>query len=291
MTRRLTDLPIARLAKRSPLLVAAYGTALHAWHVCRNLGRRGAPGYLFAHRLGRVRGPAGGASRAEYRLHAKHAGHPLYCRAGSSDRLVFRQIFVDREYACIDDAPAPELIVDCGANVGYSAAYFLSRFPTAHVIAVEPDEANFELLRRNTAPYADRVTLIRTGVWSRPTGLVFSREHFRDGQEWAIQVRECRPGERPDLSAIDIGTILRESGFEKIDILKVDVEGAEAAIFSSNYESWIDKVDTFVIELHGQECADAFFKAIDRDAFDVSVSYDVTVCRRRRAQGATASAS
>jgi hypothetical protein len=67
------------------------------------------------------------------------------------------------------------LIIDCGANVGYSSAYFLSRFPYCQVIAVEADPDNFVILRRNLDRYEDRVRLIHVGVWSQKVGLVLSR--------------------------------------------------------------------------------------------------------------------
>ena len=71
-----------------------------------------------------------------FTLWARDADHPLRCRAGSSDLSVFRQIFLEREFGCLDDIEDARLVVDCGANVGYSAAYFLSRFPTTDIIAV-----------------------------------------------------------------------------------------------------------------------------------------------------------
>jgi hypothetical protein len=43
---------------------------------------------------------------------------------GSSDLHVFRQIFVEREYGCLDDLADVRLIIDCGANAGYSSGSF-----------------------------------------------------------------------------------------------------------------------------------------------------------------------
>lgn len=79
----------------------------------------------------------------------KYSRFPLRCRAGTSDQGVFNQIFVQRACQCLDDVASADLIVDCGANVGYSSAYFLSRFPGATVIAVEPDAQNFAALEWN----------------------------------------------------------------------------------------------------------------------------------------------
>src|SRR4051812_34765918 len=74
-------------------------------------------------------------ARDVYALNARHARHPVLARAKSSDVQVFHQIFIEREYRCLDAIDCNGLIIDCGANVGYSAAYFLSRYPKAQLIA------------------------------------------------------------------------------------------------------------------------------------------------------------
>src|SRR5262245_452689 len=81
-------------------------------------------------------------TRAPYRLTTKTAAFPLWCRPGTSDETVFWQVFVDLQYAALVPRAAPRLILDCGANVGYTASYFLTRFPSARVFAVEPDPGN-----------------------------------------------------------------------------------------------------------------------------------------------------
>jgi FkbM family methyltransferase len=221
-------------------------------------------------------------------LRARRADHPLYARPGTTDAYVFRQIFLEREYACIDDANDVHLVVDCGANVGYSSAYFLSRYPDTHVIAVEPDEGNFAMLQRNTASYGDRVTIRRAGVWSHPGTLVMHDGSFRKGREWTRQVREAQPGDDDGLPAVDVETLLRESGYERISILKIDIEGAEAIVFSEGYEGWLSKVDTLVIELHDDSpfgnCSQVFSQAISGQAFTISRAGELTVCRRTQAR-------
>ena len=102
-----------------------------------------------------------------YALRPYRALHPLHVRSGTSDIGVFSQIFIEQEYACLDDLKGVEFVVDCGANVGYSSAYFLSRFPNCHVVAIEPDPNNFAMLQRNMAPYGNRVKTIQAGVWSQ----------------------------------------------------------------------------------------------------------------------------
>ncbi len=222
-------------------------------------------------------------SAPPYKLHPKNAQYPLLCRPNTSDIFVFDQIFIEREYSCLDHLTNVDLILDCGANVGYSSAYFLSRFPAATIIAIEPDPANFAQLEKNLAPYGDRTKIIYAGLWSHPANLKIQYAT----EEWGTQVRECHPNETPDLQATDIATILRLSGKDRISILKVDIEGAEAIVFSQNYESWLPKVDNLVIELHDNsnfgQASEIFFNAIADQPFNLSECGELIVCTSKSA--------
>ena len=243
----------------------------------RNLGPVQAIDYLFLKREGNTPVPKSGT----YKLHSKYATHPLECRPGTSDRYVFHQIFVQREYRCLDNVRTASLIIDCGANCGYAAAYFMSRYPGSYLLAVEPDSGNFQALERNLQPYAGRCKAIKSGVWSRAAGLVIEgNSAFGDGLEWARAVREAREGEEPDLLATDIKALLSESGYERISILKIDIEGSERVVFGEGALDWIDKVDNLVIELHGKECADTVHAAMAGRGFQVSQCEELTVFSR-----------
>jgi len=135
------------------------------------------------------------------------------------------------------------------------------------------------------APYGNQVTTLCSAVWSHRVGLVVVKRQYRDGREWTTQVRECGDYEKPDIYAVDIGTLLADSGFQNIDVLKVDIERAEEVVFSRNYESWIDKVDTFVIELHDEQCQEVFYNALKRGTFKFSRSGELTIVRRISANG------
>ena len=118
------------------------------------------------------------------------------------------------------------------------------------------------MLRRNMQPYGDRASLRHAGVWSHPADLVVCRNAFRDGGAWATQVRECGDGEAADVRATDIATLLAESGCDVIDILKIDIERSELAVFARNFEPWLGRVRNLVIELHDEECHRVFFQAL-----------------------------
>jgi FkbM family methyltransferase len=226
-------------------------------------------------------------------LTSRYALYPLKARAHTSDISAFSQIFVEREYCCLDEVIDADLIIDCGAYVGYSSAYFLSRFPQCSLIAIEPDPQNFELLATNLSPYENRARIVRAGVWSHQSRLVMSESRFGDGREWSRQVRECRPDEYSNLTGLDLGGILEESGHKNISILKVDIEGAEAVVFSHNYESWIEKVDNIVIELHRNSrfgnATDTFMNAIEGRDFVITRCGELTCCQAAQEHAAISS--
>jgi FkbM family methyltransferase len=215
------------------------------------------------------------------KLKLKHLQHPLFFRYNSSDLSVFSQIFVYGEYEPLIEMQNVQFILDCGANVGYSAIYFLSKFPNAHIIAVEPDQQNYELLKQNLAPYSNRVTTLCAAIWSHPSQL---KLHYvgqvGDKCEWAVEVKECEEPEKADIEAQDIGSILSGHKWDRVDILKIDIEGSETVVFGSNYESWIDKIQAFAIELHGIECEAAFLKALSYSDFNFSRSGELTIAQR-----------
>src|SRR5437763_12648309 len=68
-----------------------------------------------------------GSRREPVWMRSRYASHPLGGRVHTSDGKVFYQVFARLEYSCVDERKDVKLIIDCGANVRYSSAYFLSR--------------------------------------------------------------------------------------------------------------------------------------------------------------------
>jgi FkbM family methyltransferase len=219
-------------------------------------------------------------------LTSKFAEHPILCRPYTSDLNVFHQIFIEREYVLLDNIQNVDLVIDCGANVGYSSAYFLTRFPKCRVIAVEPEISNIESMKINLESYMERAKIFHAGIWSHATDLKISEIPFGDGLEWSTQVRECSAAESPDVKAVDIETLLKASGKERVSILKVDIEGAEVILFSKNYESWLPLVDNIVIELHDNtyfgNASNIFFEAIKNRSFNITNHGELVLCRDQK---------
>src|ERR1700686_5524889 len=108
------------------------------------------------------------------RLKIKNFEYSVLMRNGTSDRQVLSQIFVYDEFSPIT-LSNPRNIMDLGANAGYSTAYFLSRYPNAKVLAVEPDQSNYDICCRNLQCYGWRVKVIRGAAWSTCTTLMLDK--------------------------------------------------------------------------------------------------------------------
>jgi FkbM family methyltransferase len=221
---------------------------------------------------------------AMWRIRPRVAAYALQARLrGSSDMQVFEQIFISQEYSCLKGMKTPIFVLDLGANVGFSSAYFLSVFPLVHVIAVEPDDRNVAICKTNLLPYADRALVMHGAVWSKSTRLRLVRGGFRDGREWASQVEESF-GDRTsaDIQAWDVESLIAMSGFGTIDLLKIDIERAELVIFGASAGRWLHNVRNICIELHGDDCKEAFFAALETFEYELRYSGELTICQNLR---------
>jgi FkbM family methyltransferase len=139
-----------------------------------------------------------------------------------SHLLLLEGIFLDGDYA-IDPLSPPATIVDLGSNIGLSLLYFRLRFPAARILGFEPDPAAYALLERNVGrlpAIAARQVAVgdRDGTatfWSAPGGDASSLERTHDAQQ---------PVEVPIHT---LERLLADAGVDRVDILKLVVEGSE----------------------------------------------------------------
>ncbi len=203
-------------------------------------------------------------------FHVAELDHPIQLRPHTSDGRIFRQIFYDGQYD-IEPGFQPRYIIDAGANIGLFAVLAASRYKEARIICVEPDAANFQMLQRNTAPYPN-ITCVKSGIWNKEVILEVVDEGYG---EWGMMVKEVETENENTIRAISIDQILSRYQMPYIDILKLDVEGAEASIFRDNYSEWLPKTRLLIIELHDYmlpESSKSFKEAIGRFNFSHFVS-------------------
>ena len=185
------------------------------------------------------------------RLRIPRSTHTLELRLGGSDLATFEQVFVDGTYAPLLAVPDVTTILDLGANVGCTSAQLLTAHERARLVAVEPDPDNATLLARNLAPWGGRAEVLRGAVWSHETGLVLDERPYRDGGAWARQVRATREGERPAMQAWGVDQLMdRLAPGGIVDLVKMDVEGAEVVLLEAGRHEWLRRVRCLAIELH-----------------------------------------
>jgi FkbM family methyltransferase len=198
----------------------------------------------------------GGRKNQIYKLQMRGAANPVSLRGQTSDALVFEQIFMKEEYR---DSFCPECdwVVDAGSNIGLAAVYFLQRYPSCRVLALEPSPQNYEVLTLNLGAYEGRCQTILGAVWTHRTELCLQQPEGT-GNEWAVQVTAGKG----DTTAYGMTDLITMFGMARISILKIDVEGAEAEIFSAD-TAWLQKVDLLAIETHGPAAESVVDKACE----------------------------
>ena len=189
--------------------------------------------------------------------------HTVGIRLNSSDLATFSKIFLSREYE-IPLAKKPKVIIDAGANVGYASAFFALQFPSAKIIAIEPEAANFQLLKQNTAAFPN-VTPLQAAIW--PTS---GRVDLLDPGKgsWGFEASDAghQPANARNLGsvrAVTVDELMADFNLPHIDILKVDIEGGEKALFAGTPD-WLKRVGIVMIELHDDRqsgCSTNFFNA------------------------------
>ena len=156
--------------------------------------------------------------------------HPICLRLGTTDLSVYENVMLRGEYA-VDLPCPPSTIIDAGANIGTASIYFTHRYPDAKIIAIEPEATNFELLARNVRPYP-AITPVRAALWSRDGEVIIRQPDPGHGipGKWGSVTRES-PG--ADVRAITLRTLMKEMQLQSVDLLKVNIEGAEKEVFEA----------------------------------------------------------
>jgi FkbM family methyltransferase len=178
-------------------------------------------------------------------------------RPNTSDMDVFQQIFVNEEYEFSLDRD-PKVIIDAGANIGLASIYYSIKYPEAKIIAIEPELSNYELLKNNIKNYPN-IYSTQKALWHTDTTLKISNPN--DGK-FAFRVEESAGSQ--EVLSITIKKLMEQYELSFIDILKMDIEGAEKEVFS-NKPDWLNRVGMVAIELHDKikpGCTQSFYTSI-----------------------------
>ena len=187
---------------------------------------------------------------------------PFAFRPNTADVATIQEIFQKKDYTLPINNFQPKLILDCGGNIGCSAVFFHKVYPSAQIYSVEPEIGNFKMLTYNTVFY-DKIHQINAALWDKETFIKIADTNVDTNAYMTIETTADDP---QAFKTTTVSKILAESGFDEIDLLKIDIEGAEKEVFSApNVDEWLSKVKVLVIELHDRMkkgCSRAFFSAM-----------------------------
>lgn len=202
------------------------------------------------------------------KVRVKGLTHRFELRPGTTDAKVFQEVFLFRSYDLA--VPNPKVILDGGGNIGLTSIFFATKYPQAKIYTVEPSDTNYELLLRNVQPYT-AITPIHSALWNKDTSLKIKD---KNENQWAFTVEESAADDPDAFNAICLASLMKRYDIEYIDILKLDVEGAERELFAENVDYWISRTRCILVELHDwikADCSKTVFKALASYNFKTTV--------------------
>ena len=205
--------------------------------------------------------------------------NPVAIRTGMSDMQVFHDIFIWGEYGFLKPVAERTTVLDIGANVGYSSTYFASIYPKCEVVAVELMHSNFEQLSRNTAFLGNRIRTVEAAVWSHNDGVSIADDTFRDGDAWSHHASEAEDG-KSLVPSITMLNLMQQHAMPRVNICKIDIEGAEYELFAPGNRRWVNKCDVILLEIHEDLATFDIVAAMQADGFHSFTAHELTIFYR-----------
>ena len=167
----------------------------------------------------------------------------------SSLAYLHREIFVELEYWFRAQRRDP-FIVDGGSNIGMSVLFFKSLYPDSRVLAFEPSKRAYELLVRNVEANGLRDVDARHAALGGENAAV---PFFEDPDDPATFRMSTRRERMPGTATSVTQQRLSDSLTGDVDLLKLDIEGAEDSVLADLGDSGaISRVAQLIVEYHHQ---------------------------------------
>lgn len=221
----------------------------------------------------------------------------IFIRDSVADRSTFWQCLVQRQYdikrfpqcahlvahynEILRQGKVP-LIIDCGGNIGLAAIWFAREFPKANIISIEPDDANLEIFQFNIRAFKERITIIKGGIWNKRGSLKIINPESGAAAFRVVYSEESHT--QGAISAYTIDDLCLLAGSDNPLIVKLDIEGSQAQLFSSDTE-WVGRTDLITLELDDwllpwQGTSRNFFSCLSSYPFDYLLGGESIFCFR-----------
>lgn len=188
---------------------------------------------------------------------------------GKSLKWQYWEIYIRHAYD-FDAGREDPIILDCGGNIGLSAIWFKHRYPRAKVTVFEADPRIAEVLSANllTLGLSD-VQLVKSAVWTQAGQVAFASDGADGGRVDPHQGQQI-------VDAIRLAEFIREP----VDLLKLDIEGAEYAVIRDLCETGaISRVRRLICEVHGRPGDSLALAALLRQLADHGLSFTMAGAR------------
>jgi FkbM family methyltransferase len=184
----------------------------------------------------------------------KYIIHACYSK---SLGFLIKEIFISEVYA-VSGKTTVTAILDVGANIGLSVAYYKTKHPFAAITACEPDKDSFTLLQQNAIQNNwQQLTILPVAV-SNANEILYQTVV---NEKASVNSRFKKNGTEKEtaVTAKDICDILNK----QFDIVKIDIEGSEWSVLERVIEkNYLHKSNNWFIEFHNIEQNNVMFKKI-----------------------------
>ena len=195
-------------------------------------------------------------------------GHDLLsCDGEDWVHFLWRDIVFDKIYEKYFKIEENDIIIDIGANIGIFAAS-CSQKNIDHCYCFEPMPQNFQYLKKNISQLDDfqKFTLVQQAI--SPHKEIYVGEH----QDKTTPYPEKeKTNNCITLDTVKLVDFTQENKIEKVDFIKMDIEGGEWDVFESEDLDWILKnTRKFVAEIHLEQPNSMLHKGCDhRQRFNI----------------------
>ena len=161
----------------------------------------------------------------------------------------FEEVYFKNLPSQLEDTYNPN-VLDIGANVGYFSLCTILKLNKPHIYAYEPIKGNYQLLQQNIdrAPY-DGLRLYNMAVSNLP-GDITLRFSEDDITTSASLLSNATGTHEEVVKCTTLEDIMRENKLRKIDLLKMDCEGAEYNILYNTTPELYAKINCIALETH-----------------------------------------
>lgn len=184
---------------------------------------------------------------------ARLFGHPISYDSAGLLLFLFDEIFVEEHYRYEAPTDSPR-IIDAGANIGMAALYFKLLYPQSRIVCIEPTGASYKLLKQNVGSLSG-VETRQLALAAKQGTIDFTVSNALDGGDLAASASKYdvlgKLGhQESDIKHERVPTdSLNRFLEEPVDLLKMDIEGAEGEVLEAARRN-LGKISRIFLEHH-----------------------------------------